>query len=244
MCSKNTLPTQDIVDVLAHGEMTECRLTPEGSNYTFFAVISDGAGHGCPVIYKPREGEAPLGDFPEGTLYKREYAAYLLSEALGWGMVPYTIIRQGTFGIGSVQVWIDFDPRAHYFNLRETHPEKMLQICAFDVISNNADRKASHCLLDTQGKVWAIDHGITFHPGPKLRTVIWDYAGDPVPKWVLRDVERLAGSLDAPGGLGEQLASLFSDREIAALRGRVRAMLDLPVFPFPGPRRAVPWPWF
>lgn len=233
----------ELWDLLTHGQMGDCRLTPAGSNYTFYAILSNGAHQQCRVVYKPKRGEAPLWDFPDGTLYLRECAAYLLSEALGWGFVPPTVVRDGIHGIGSVQLYLESDPRANYFTLRESHPEEMVRVCAFDVIANNADRKASHCLLGTDGCIWAIDHGITFHSEPKLRTVIWDFAGEPVPQQVLKDLGRLLERFEEPGGLGERLVSLLRRQEVEALRHRVEALLEHPVFPLPGPRRAVPWPW-
>ena len=168
-----------LFDLLARGRMGNCRLTPDGSNYTFLTTVSKGGEH-LKVIYKPRRGEMPLWDFPGGTLYLREYASYLLSEALGWGYVPPTVIRDGEFGEGSVQLYVEYDRREHYFTLRERFIEDMLRVCAFDVVANNADRKATHTLLGNDGGVWLIDHGITFHAQHKLRTVIWDFAGQPV----------------------------------------------------------------
>ena len=230
-------------DLLAQGKMVDCRLAPVGSNYTFYAVLSNGAQQQCRVVYKPRRGEAPLSDFPEGTLYLREHATYLLSEALSWGFVPPTVVRQGVHGIGSVQLYVDVDPRANYFTVGESYRDEMLRLCAFDVIANNADRKASHCLLGTDGCIWAIDHGITFNSQPKLRTVIWDFAGDPVPPLILKDLGGLLERFEEPGGLCERLAALLTGDEVEAFRHRVEAMLKQRVFPFPGPERAVPWPW-
>lgn len=235
--------SSELWDLLTHGEMRECRLAPVGSNYTFYAILFNGTQRQCQVVYKPQRGEAPLWDFPPGTLYLREYAAYLLSEALGWGFVPPTLIRQGIHGIGSVQLYVESDPGVNYFNLHDSYREEMLRLCAFDVIANNADRKASHCLLGTDDCIWAIDHGITFHSQPKLRTVIWDFAGDPVPQWILNDLDRLLERFDEPGGPCEQLVPLLKGDEVEALRHRVRTLLERPVFPLPGPRRAVPWPW-
>ena len=196
-----------LFDLLARGKMGECRLTPDGSNYTFLTTVSKGSEH-LKVIYKPRRGEVPLWDFPEGTLYLREYASYLLSEALGWGYVPPTVIRDGAFGKGSVQLYVECDRREHYFTMRERFLEDMLRVCAFDVVANNADRKATHTLLGNDGGVWLIDHGITFNAQHKLRTVIWDFAGQPLPHWLLEELESLRDSFDAPGGLGEGLSKL------------------------------------
>ncbi len=234
----------ELMDLLAHGRMADYRLAPIGSNYTFFATVSDGVQGQCQVVYKPQRGEAPLWDFPTGTLYQRECAAYLVSEALGWGFVPPTVIREGVHGIGSVQLFMESDPAANYFTLRDAYHEEMLELCAFDVVTNNVDRKASHCLLGLEGCIWAIDHGITFHTQPRLRTVIWDFAGDHVPEHVLRDLSHLIERFPEPGGLGEQLAALLDSSEVEACSRRVGALLRSGRFPFPGPRRSVPWPLF
>ena len=175
-----------------------------------------------------------------GTLYLREYASYLLSEALGWGYVPPTVIRDGEFGEGSVQLYVEYDRREHYFTMRERFMEDMLRVCAFDVIANNADRKATHTLLGNDGGVWLIDHGITFNAEHKLRTVIWDFAGQPLPHWLLEELESLRDGFDAPGGLGEGLGKLLSKTEVAATRYRLRALIDEGEFPVPTLRRADP----
>ena len=236
-------PSQELWDLLAHGEMIDCRLSPVASNYTFYSTLTDGSSRRCQVVYKPRRGEAPLWDFPDGTLYLREYATYLLSEALGWRFVPPTLIRDGVYGIGSVQLYVESNYQANYFTLRDAHRQECLRICTFDIIANNADRKASHCLLGTDACVWVIDHGITFHNQPKLRTVIWDFVGDPVPEWILTDLRRLLERFEASGGLRDQLTPLLASQEVEALQYRVEALLERPVFPAPGRRRAVPWPW-
>lgn len=243
MRSQSTVPTHDIVNLFIDGSMQDCRLTPEGSNYTFYATLADCHSNECRVVYKPRRGEAPLWDFADGTLYMREYATYLLSEALGWGLVPYTTVRDGTYGIGSVQLYIESDPGAHYFTMRDEYRDALLQICAFDVIANNADRKASHCLLGSDDRVWAIDHGVTFHSEPKLRTVIWEFAGLRIPDSVMEDIEFIARDYDLSGGLREILSPFLDFSEVEALWSRIQAMINHPVYPFPSSRRSVPWPW-
>lgn len=230
-------------DLLNHGEMVECHLTPTGSNYTFYAILLNEMQQRCPVVYKPQGGETQLWDFPEGTLYLREHAAYILSQELGWGIIPPTTIREGVYGIGSVQLYIMADPRLNYFTFGETYRDDLLKICVFDVIANNADRKASHCLLDAKGSIWAIDHGITFHSETKLRTVIWDFAGQEVPERIMADMENLLGNFDEPGRLHEKLTTLLPYEEIQALRNRMEGLLESPFFPFPSSPRSVPWPW-
>lgn len=236
-------PSSEVWEMLAHGLMGDCRLAPEGSNDTFYTTVSHDTYGQHQVVYKPRQGEAPLWDFPPGTLYLREYAAYLLSEALGWGFVPPTVIRKGVYGVGSVQLYVESQSSANYFTLRDTYREEFLRFCAFDVIANNADRKASHCLLGNDGFIWAIDHGITFHSQPKLRTVIWDFAGEAVPEAILQDLRGLRESFEKPGGFCQQLSDLLRADEVEALRQRAESLLERRVFPHPGPRRSVPWPW-
>ena len=231
------------LDLLAQGEMGECRLMPQGSNYTFLTALTKGDREGFQVIYKPQRGEAPLWDFPEGALYLREYATYLVSEALGWGFVPPTVIRDGEFGIGSVQMFVESDTSANYFTLFEAYRDEMLRVCALDVVINNADRKASHCLLGDDGRIWCIDHGVTFHDQHKLRTVIWDFAGEPVPEPILKDLGGLLQGFDEADGIGEGLTPLLSRLEVDAVRRRVGGLLESRTFPLPGPERSVPWPW-
>ena len=152
------------------------------SNATFLVNASlDGIE--VPAVYKPQRGERPLWDFPDGTLCHREVAAYELSEALGWSIVPETVLRDGPYGIGMVQRFVDHDPDDHYFTLLEAHMDDFRRFAAFDVLANNADRKGGHCLLaQRDGHIWGIDHGLTFHVADKLRTVIWDFAGEPRPR--------------------------------------------------------------
>src|SRR5207253_9916631 len=151
-------------------------------------------------------GERPLWDFPPG-LFKRELAAYHLSEALGWGLVPLTVRRDGPYGEGSLQEFVQADFTQHYFTLCENtaHRDRLARICAFDLVANNADRKSGHCLLRPDDRIYAIDNGLTFHAESKLRTVIWDFAGEPIPRELLEAIERL---LDArlPAGLAALLA--------------------------------------
>ena len=233
----------EVIEVLTRGEMGECHLVPSGSNYTFFTTISYDSSSTYRAVYKPRRGEVPLWDFPDGTLYIREYAAYLLCEALGWGFVPPTVIREGWYGIGSVQLFVETDSRHNYFTLRKACLEECLRICTFDIIANNADRKASHCILDVEGLVWAIDHGVTFHSETKLRTVIWDFIGDPLPKSIIADLNHLQKQFGAVGGLGEQLQLLISPPEVESCLDRLNYLLEHPSYPAPSSQFPVPWPF-
>lgn len=234
----NAIPVERVMDLLCRGKMQMHGLLPWSSNYTYLVSIEDG-DLGCMAVYKPRRGERPLWDFPRGTLYRREYAAYLVSRALGWPRIPPTVIRDGPQGIGAVQLYIDNDPQANYFTFRHERVDEVQRIAAFDLIVNNADRKAGHCLLGRDGHVWAIDHGITFHAEPKLRTVIWEFTGQPIPPALLADMRALRGGLRPPAVLHAALQELLLPAEMAALRQRLDRLLADGVFPEP---ETVPWP--
>ena len=178
----------------------------------------------------------PLWDFPDGTLYKREYAAYLMSEILGWGFIPPTTIRDGPYGIGSLQLLVEHDPRINYFNLGESGADVLSTIACFDLAANNADRKASHFILAPDGKVWGIDHGLTFHADLKLRTVVGDVSGEPIPEHLLRDLSELLVKLETPEERVKELIDLLEEEEVGALVQRVQWMLDVKEFPMLRPR--------
>ncbi|MGH8935619.1 MAG: SCO1664 family protein [Acidimicrobiia bacterium] len=209
------------------------------SNATFLARVRT-EGRELAVVYKPRAGERPLWDFPAGTLCLREVAAYRVSESLGWEIVPATTFRQGPLGEGMVQRFVDHDPGRHYLVLRDLHPERFRRFAAFDAVVNNADRKAGHCLEDPEGHVWGVDHGVTFHADPKLRTVIWDFSGGPLDGELAADLARLGADLE--GRLGSRLARLLSGGELEALRSRVEMLRLTGVLPAPGGRYPYPWP--
>ncbi|MEX0789680.1 MAG: SCO1664 family protein [Actinomycetota bacterium] len=222
---------------LAAGELDLLGLLPGSSNYTFLARLGDS---GNLVVYKPRRGESPLWDFPQGTLCQREAAAFVVCTALGWSYVPATILRDGPHGTGMVQQYIEHDPKFHAFNLTPEHDEELKQIAVFDLIVNNADRKGGHVLREASGPLRAIDHGVCFHAEPKLRTVLWDYIGDPVPEDTIAAVEALCGAVE--GEIAAQIGELLLPEEIDALLRRAQAILKAPVFPEPGPGRPYPWP--
>ncbi|MGH2691990.1 MAG: SCO1664 family protein [Actinomycetota bacterium] len=225
---------------LENGELRLLGLLPRASNYTFLGEVGDGES-ARRVVYKPREGEMPLWDFPEGTLCQREVAAYRLATGLGWPNVPATILRDGPHGEGSVQLFVEHDPAEHYFTLRERRADDLRAVAAFDVISGNGDRKSGHCLEGTDGRLWVVDHGLCFSERPVLRTVIWEYAGEPLPARLLEDVRRIESEL-RDGALREGLAGLLGDNEIEATAGRARQLLAEGRYPFPGPGRSEPWP--
>ena len=231
------LPRERVEAFLRESRLRVLGMIPWGSNATFLALAQGEALTGL-VIYKPRAGETPLWDFPPGTLCLREYAAYRVSEALGWSLVPPTVLRDGPHGFGMVQLFIPADPEETYFTLRGRFVDQFHRLVVFDVITNNADRKAGHVLRDERDHIWAIDHGITFHADHKLRTVIWDFAGQPIPEAILRDVARLLADQD----LQAELERLLSPAEVEAFWRRVERVLETRMFPHPGPGRAVPWP--
>jgi uncharacterized repeat protein (TIGR03843 family) len=212
------------------------------SNYTFLARLDPHPPSGLLAVYKPARGESPLWDFEAGTLYRREVAAYELSKVLGWPRIPPTVVRQeGPHGAGALQLFIDADQR-HFLEEQSTHPKTWAQVALFDVITNNADRKSGHCLFDADDHVWVIDHGLTFHVDPKLRTVIWDFSGEPLPSELCGDVERALIEVDK-GRLAEKLGELLRPGEVRVLKRRLRGVLD-PTWRFPEPSSAwsVPWP--
>jgi hypothetical protein len=230
-----------VAPAMATGDLEILGLLPRSSNYTFLARAGDG-DDAVLVVYKPRRGEIPLWDFPEGTLCQREVAAYLVARALGWPNVPPTILRDGPEGVGSVQRFVPFDPQAHYFTLEPERADDFRRVALFDVVVNNADRKGGHCLLGEDGTIWVIDHGVCFSEEPhKLRTVIWEHVDEPIEPALLEDLRRFAGELDG-GDAGTALGDLLSLEELAAMRQRVDAVLVGGRFPEPGPGRPYPWP--
>ncbi len=235
---------QQVLDILDKGAIAqEHGMMRWSSNYTFLISIKHEADE-VMSVYKPQRGERPLWDFPDGTLCYRERAAFLTSQTLGWQLVPPTVLREGPRGLGSFQFFIDHDPDVNYFSFDETMIPQLMRLAAFDYIVNNADRKGGHCLLDSEGHIWAIDHGITFHAAPKLRTVIWDFAGKPIPDALLTDLENLCQQADDPNSpYREALTKLLLPQEIASFQGRVNKLLRAKKYPQPGPNGPnYPWP--
>jgi uncharacterized repeat protein (TIGR03843 family) len=237
-----TDPDGSLLRLLREGDLEILGLLPRSSNYTFLGKVRTDDREALGV-YKPRAGETPLWDFPEGTLCGREVAAFVVSRALGWPNVPPTVLREGPEGVGSVQLFVDFDPEHHYFTLEDTHPDEFRRIALFDLAVNNADRKGGHCLLGRDGRIWVIDHGVCFSDEPKLRTVIWAFVGEPIPAPELDDIRGAAASLKEEGGaLREALAPLLAPEEARALRERLDSLVEAGAFPEPGPGRPYPWP--
>jgi uncharacterized repeat protein (TIGR03843 family) len=247
------LTTDALLQLMASGDMESLGLMPYGSNYTFLVQITNPATVALPdderedllAVYKPRRGESPLWDFASGTLCLREYAAGMISDSLGWRVVPPTVLRDGENGFGSVQLFIDNDPNTHYFTFRDDPAcrEQLQRICIFDLITNNADRKSGHCLRDSDGHIWAIDQGLCFNADYKLRTVIWDFASQPICDAMLTDITQLRADIAGTKPLGKALRKLFEADEIRALEKRVDGLLKIKTFPSPNRyERSIPWP--
>ncbi len=238
-----TISTELIITTLQKGSLAVQGEFMWGSNYTFLVEVQH-AGNVLKAVYKPTRGERPLWDFPAATLARREVAAYLVSEALEWHLVPATIYRrQGPIGPGSLQLFVEHDPEYHYFNFRDEDRQRLRIVALFDTLVNNADRKGSHILVDAENRMWLIDHGICFHAEDKLRTVIWDFAGEAVPDNLCKDLRIFRQKLKASSDLVESLKHNLNGDEIQALAMRVDRLLASGRFPNPNPnRRFQPWP--
>ena len=214
-----------------------------GSNYTLLATVEHG-GELLKAVYKPTQGERPLWDFPGESLAGREVAAYLVSEALGWGLVPPTVFREdGPAGPGSLQLFIEHDPEYHYFNFTPADRQRLRPVALFDILINNTDRKGGHVLIDPEDKLWLIDHGICFHASPKLRTVIWDFAGETIPENLCKDLAAFNTNLAGGSEPGPSLRAYLSGRELRALAMRAGELVASGRFPNPRENaRAYPWP--
>ena len=235
---------KDILELLGGAEPVEAALLTAGSNYVYLLTLADASAGAGYAVYKPKDGEAPLSDFPDGTLYKREYASYLVSEALGWGLVPPTIIREADLppGVGALQLFIVHDPAQHYFTLRESHAEEMQRVATFDWLTNNADRKGGHCLLAADQRIWCIDQGLTFHEDDKLRTVIWDFQDQEVPEKLATEVAAFRQKLSQDENFRSQLLELITEAEFSALDKRAEIIGRKGKFPRPPATRPYPWP--
>ena len=224
--------------LLTQGQVELLGRIPRSSNETFLVEVSH-ADDAAYAVYKPEAGERPLSDFEPG-LYRRERAAYLLSESLGWGLVPPTVIREeAPLGVGSLQWLIECDFQEHYFTLFADAPEThrvLARIALFDYVTNNTDRKSGHVLRGDDGRVWGIDHGLCFSAAFKLRTVIWDFAGESIPDALLEDIAPLAEA--AP----PEVAGLLDVDEVTALQRRVQRLLRAGVLPVDRTGMRYPWP--
>lgn len=262
--------SDDLHETLSRGELSVIGRIRTASNATFLceATLGDVT---VECVYKPVAGEQPLWDFPDGTLAGREVASYLISAALGWDIVPRTILREGPAGPGMVQLWIESPDDADGPGLVDLRPSdsvpagylsiitaydysggevtlvhaddpRLRRMAVFDVIVNNADRKGGHILTGADGGVYGVDHGVSMHVQDKLRTVLWGWAGDPIDTGTLDRIADVHEQL--AGDLGTRLREHITAAELAALRGRIRDLLDDPVMPEPDGRRPLPWPAF
>lgn len=255
-------------DLLVHGELEVQGRLIEASNATLLCSVEhDGATAEC--VYKPVRGERPLWDFPDGTLAGREYASYLVSEASGWGLIPPTVLREGPFGRGMVQLWVDVDdenglvdvlapeelPEGWVTVLRaqDQHGDPLIlahdddkdlqRLAVLDIVLNNADRKGGHILRATDGRVVGIDHGVSLNSDAKLRTVLWGWMGQPLPEDALEMLERLRSRMR--DSLAGELAEHITGQEVRAIDDRIEGLLETSVFPEPASDRpAIPWPPF
>ncbi|MGI9610221.1 MAG: SCO1664 family protein [Acidimicrobiia bacterium] len=231
-------PAAGLIELFEEGEFEIEGRMPYSSNLTLLVHFTAADDSDVRAIYKPGQGERPLWDFPDG-LYRREVAAFRLSDALGWSVIPPTTLATGMMGEGSVQAFVDADFSEHYFTLLEsgTALPDLQKLCVLDFIANNTDRKSGHCLLGPDGHVYGIDNGLSFHAEFKLRTVIWDFVGEEIPAEILRDV---AVFVDA--GTPTELAAMLNPFEQDAMLTRAQAIVREGRFPeddTDGHR----WPW-
>ena len=231
------MPTNELIEILLHGQVETVSRMPHSSNATFLVNVrcNDKEVRG---IYKPLKGERPLWDFEPG-LHRNEVAAYRLSEAMGLGIVPPTVLRDGPFGEGSVQLFVDVDVQQHYFTIfeqREDLHDQLRAMCAFDIIANNTDRKGGHCLIDAEDKIWAIDHGVCFSPDFKLRTVIWEFGGEELPENLRAVIEPLIEAVPL------DISALLSSEQVVALQERAQWICEGGAFPIDRSGTRYPWP--
>ncbi|MFF7043515.1 SCO1664 family protein [Streptomyces massasporeus] len=265
---RSVTPPPDAAGLLARGELTVRGRIREASNAALYCMVSyDGQDAAC--IYKPVAGERPLWDFPDGTLAQREVAAYEVSEATGWGLVPPTVLREGPYGEGMCQLWVEVTPEAELLALvdgEEPEPgwkaigfaevgegrtallvhaddERLRRLAVLDAVINNADRKGGHLLPTGEGRLYGIDHGVTFNAENKLRTLLWGWAGEALTEEAVEVLEGLRKGLAEGGPLAARLQPLITGAEIDATRARVAALLASGTHPEPsGEWPAIPWP--
>lgn len=239
-CVLGQMVTGDKRTILTLGEMSVTGRLVDASNATLYAKVVHESRE-ITAIYKPVAGERPLWDFPDGTLADREFAAFRVSEFLGLDLVPLTILRDGPYGIGMVQEWIDIDESIDLANYFSQDLPQLRAMAFFDAIINNTDRKIGHLLPDENGNLYGCDHGVTFHEQDKLRTVLWQWAGDNLTTEELTALELIKAALGKELDLSAHLTQL----EIEALLSRVERLLESGIMPLPNPEwPAIPWPAF
>jgi len=259
---------EPLADLLTHGELTVRGRIREASNAALYCTISH-EGREASCIYKPVAGERPLWDFPDGNLARREVAAYEVSDATGWGLVPPTVLREGPYGEGMVQLWIEVSPEAELLALVDgeepeagwkaigfaevgdgqtallvhADDERLRRLAVLDAVINNADRKGGHLLPTADGRLYAIDHGVTFNTENKLRTLLWGWAGEPLDPEAIDVLKALQEALGTQGALATRLTALITQAEVDATRARVAVLLETGKHPEPsGEWPAIPWP--
>ncbi|MET9913094.1 SCO1664 family protein [Streptomyces sp. NPDC006476] len=259
---------EPLADLLTHGELTVRGRIRDASNAALYCTVAQ-EGREATCVYKPVAGERPLWDFPDGTLAQREVAAYEVSEATGWGLIPPTVLREGPYGEGMVQLWIEATPEADLLALvdaEEPEPgwkaigfaevgdgktallvhaddERLRRLAVLDAVINNADRKGGHLLPTEDGRLYGIDHGVTFNTENKLRTLLWGWAGEPLTPEAIDALKGLQEALTAEGALAGRLSALITAAELDATRARVAVLLETGTHPEPsGEWPAIPWP--
>ena len=237
--------TKNIINILQDGNLKLSGQAIRGSNSTFLCDVTL-ENQTIQAIYKPTKGERPLWDFPHQTLAQREVAAFIVYEILGWDLVPPTVLRTkpSVFGKGSLQFFIDHNPTLHYMNAEELDHFTMMRVVIFDLVVNNADRKSGHVIFDHHQKVWLIDHGLCFNEEKKLKTVIWNYAGQTIPNEIKKDLQYFISGLELKKfQLVRKLQMLITEREFFTIIQRSKEVLSMDSFPYPEPnRRSYPWP--
>jgi uncharacterized repeat protein (TIGR03843 family) len=227
------------LEFLGEGEVIACEPIAWGSNYSFAVALRRGEEQRL-AVYKPRRGEVPLWDFPDGTLYLREYASFLVTDALGWSFIPPTVVREGPYGVGTIQWYVDHDPKADARSVRTQNEAELMRIALFDIFANNADRKHNHTLRGSDGKLWGIDHGLTFNTVSKLRTVIWDFCGQPIPDDVKKEMATFLDDKERRETLTARLRELLDRTEIAVFYARFERLLKHGKFPNLDPYQNMP----
>jgi uncharacterized repeat protein (TIGR03843 family) len=236
------LTEPEVLGLLADGELTVHGRLADASNATLYCQIR-GQGITAACVYKPVVGERPLWDFPDGTLAGRELAAYALSRQAGWDVVPPTVYRDGPYGPGMCQLWVEADTTVDLVALaRRTDHQGLRQMAVFDAVVNNADRKIGHLLPVPDGRLYGCDHGVCFGVEYKLRTVLWQWRGKSLPERSITALRRLRESLDR-GSLAAELACWLTPAELTATEQRLELLLEHQVHPLPpSDWPAVPWP--
>ncbi|MDA1257578.1 MAG: SCO1664 family protein [Chloroflexi bacterium] len=237
------LSEDDVLELLRSSEIGEIGLHPSGSNYVFIVRLETDLGGEVPLlgVYKPQAGERPLRDFPRG-LHRRERASYVLSRSLGWPAIPPTVIRDGPHGEGSVQLFIHADADETYFTMRDEQRQQFESIAGFDILVNNADRKGGACLKDADGKVWAIDQGLTFNPYARVRTVMFEFCGQPFSPALVESLRQVRSELADGEGPDVELGRLLSADDLDSLCERMDRLMEKPEFPVLDEYYNVPWP--